>query len=49
MKKDDFVSRAALIELVKQLGNDGKKYGSIEALLGQVENLPSAIANPPHF
>lgn len=46
MKKDDFVSHAPVIELVKQLGNDGKKYGSIEALLGQVENLPSATANP---
>lgn len=45
MKNDDFVSRAAVIELVKNLGNSGKEFDSIEEVLEQIESLPSAIAN----
>ena len=45
MKKDEFVSRAAVIELVKNLGNSGKEFDSNEEVLEQIESLPSAIAN----
>ena len=46
VKKDDFVSRAAVIGLVKKLREVGNGSDSIEKLLEQVESLLSATANP---
>ena len=45
VKRDDPVSRAAVIELVKEL-DGGRESSSIDEILEQVKTLPSAIANP---